>query len=572
MICSKCGFNANNAKFCPKCGAMMEAPAAGQPQDAVQNAQQPQMEFGQNLQQPQTEFGQNTQQGMQFGQNVQPQYAQSNMPNNGLKKKKKWPKVAAIVAAVAVILGVGLFFAWPYVSQMFSPKKEAVAALKNASSSFESAVTNAVSGESMGVSIPAKQQSKGSYKLENLKIGTEDYLSYLKVDTVQYDYQVDTANHEMSGTIGLSKGNAAPVISMKFYTDGSTLYFQIPQMFTESFKVSIDSYLNTDLGELGEVSGLEDLGDIDDYWDFYETLSSLSSNMNAETLSQYSGVIEALAKNFVQGFNVTVDNCEYKKLENTTLESDDLSVKVTAYKVVLTEEALKKGMLETIDAIYSDSTLSVYASMLTSFSGYSKEKVKSSIEDSLDGMQDISFVLYVKDQKIAGMKFDLSTIDSSEDGTISLLFLGEKAFDYMVCEIADDDISVKLKYDGRNTNKKMSMDIVPDQRVYKGEYLNLYIDVESDGKMTTIHSCGVKGQLDDAEVDVKCSAQGTVSEFSKMDLAVSNFRNPIDIDKITEKQQEDIALELANNMAVFKQILSDALYNSLFSQSGLKTY
>ena len=159
MFCSKCGYDAQNAKFCPKCGNPIKITQpqqetvtpqqSVQPQGNVQSQQtgaQPQ-QFGTQSQQFGAQPQQFGTQPQQFG--TQPQMgmpqpqSQPEMPK-AKKKKKKWPIVLVCVLAGIILLGVAGYFAYPYIDEMLHPKKQAITALKNAGADFESCINDSI--------------------------------------------------------------------------------------------------------------------------------------------------------------------------------------------------------------------------------------------------------------------------------------------------------------------------------------------------------------------------------------------------------------------------------------------
>lgn len=553
MFCTKCGFDAGNAKFCPRCGTPVEMEPGAQMSQAGEA--RPQEKTGvpsAGNEQPQRD----TYYGNDAGEQLHESGIQGmQAPENGAKsagRKKKWPKVLAVIAAVAVVLGIGLYFAFPLIAEAVSPKKQAVAALKNAGGSFESLVSNAFSASSSGSSVSTKQQMKGAYKLENMEIDGENYLSNFKVDTVNYDIQLDSVNSLYSGTITLSSGSAAPVLSIKFYNDGSDVYFQIPELLTESFKVTVN------------LAGAGQAGN------YYNVLSTLASGMDSASLEQYSAVIEAVVKDCVKGFNTMVDHCVYKKNGKQTLEADGLSAKTTSYDVTLTAKALSKGLNAAVDAMYDDKELSTYMTMISTFTGYSKDKIKAGIDTALAGMQDITFTMYVKDERIAALEMELAQFDNSTDGKISFKFLGEKVSDYFLMEVTESENSAVIKYDGTKNNKIVSCEM-KQKSAYQNEYFRLYLDMETSGKELVMNECSLKAELDDARMDFKISGKGAISDFSKMTLSPSDFANALNMEYLTTQQEEELYLELAENIEVFEKLFSDSFINSLtdrYSTSG----
>lgn len=520
MFCTKCGFNAQDSKFCPKCGT----PISG---IGVQPAQQVQPE-----------------------QPVQQQYVQQPVP----PKKKKWPKVLAIVAAVLIILSAGGYFAYPYITEMLSPKKQAVTALKNAGADFQTMVTDSISSLAT-TQTAANNELKGSIKLGNATVDGMNYMSYLKVDTINYQIQTDISADTVSGTIGLASGSSANVINIQFYTDAYNVYFKIPELFTESFKMSV-----SDLGLSTSSSVSGSIG----------SLSSVLGSVDAATISQYSDVIEAVIKDVMTGFDRMIDKCVYNNTGSSTYQSENGEIKVSTFDVTLTKDALIEGVNAAIDAMYADSAVSSYMSLMTTLTGGNKDTIKTQVQQALSVMPDIPFTLYVNNKsELVKVSVNMSAIDSTVAGEFSVEFIGkDKPAEYVVIQANADGTSVKYTVKSSDNSASIALDIIPDQTSYKGEFLSVGADITMSGSNMVLDNLFCKGNFDDYTIDVSASGQMNTSTYGSMSLTASSFRNSINPKNMTTAQNAALSEELLKNMGVIKKVISDSLFNQLFLGSS----
>ena len=593
MFCSKCGYDAQNAKFCPKCGNPIKITQpqqetvtpqqSVQPQGTVQSQQtgaqsqqfgaQPQ-QFGTQPQQTGTQPQQFGAQPQQFGTQPQQTGAQpqqfgtqpqqfGTQPQMGMpqpqsqpempkakKKKKKWPIVLVCVLAGIILLGVAGYFAYPYIDEMLHPKKQAITALKNAGADFESCINDSID-KFTTTGISDKQEMKGSFKIGSANIDGSNYLSYLKVDTVNYDIQTSLSSNEISGTVSLASGSSKPVVQATFYTDNSYLYFNIPEISSTSFRVSL-SYL-----------GVSTYGS-----SVYRAGSSVSGlgSLNSSTVSLYADVFKAVVSDIMGAFDNIVDSCEYNKVESTTYKSDNGDIKVNVFEVTVNQKALEAGIDSAIDNIYGDSKLTSYLSLLSIY-GMNKDTLKSEAKKEISGMQPVKFKIYVnKDNKIVKATVDASEF-GEDSGEVSASFIGkDNLYDYVVFEIKDvENASAKFVVKKDSDDVSFSMDITPDQTQYKGEYISAGIDMSVSGTNVTIKNVYVKGKADKDTIDVSGSGQYALSNFSSMTYGKTYFGNTIEInDKFLSTPGINVVEYYNNINKIAQQLLSDSLYNQYF--------
>lgn len=254
MFCTKCGYNAGTAKFCPKCGnplnpqPVQETPVQNEPApQTVQSEPVAQQQFGTQPQFNETvqpQFGTQPQSGAVPPVNVDvPRYQEAPpMQPQPKKKKKKWPLVVAILVVLVAIITAVVIVVLPKLKKELSPTKNAVTAIKNVGASLEDSVDNLFNNLGAG-SISDKTEFSGTFKFDNMTVNGESYSKYVKADSVKYDIQADTSMQKAAGDLKLQNGNAE-LLTVSFYTDGSTVYFKIPELFTETFSMSVNQIVN----------------------------------------------------------------------------------------------------------------------------------------------------------------------------------------------------------------------------------------------------------------------------------------------------------------------------------------
>ncbi|MDO5402160.1 MAG: zinc ribbon domain-containing protein [Eubacteriales bacterium] len=524
MFCTKCGFNAQDSKFCPKCGTPIADRGSVQ-QSSEQHVQQNQDTM-------------NYFEGQAMGQ---PQQEPVSV------KKKKWPKVAAVVAAVLAVLCVAGYFAYPYIANMISPKNQAITALKNAGADFESMLTDSVSSLST-TSAASENELKGSLKINSAAVDGMNYMSYLKVDTINYVIQTDIHKEVVSGTVGLASGTSANVINVLFYTDADNVYFKIPELFQESFKMPVSN-----LSAGSSVTG--SLG----------SLSSVLDSADPAMISQYSGIIQSVIKDIMTGFDKMIEKCEYRKTGASTYQSENGEIKVNTFDVTLTKSALLEGINAAIDALYADTEVSSYMSLITSLTGGTKDTIKAEVQKGLSSMSDIPFTIYVgREDKLVKAIVDFSAIGVASAGDISLEFIGSgNPMEHVVMQAGIDGTSVKYTLKLSDGKISAALDFVPDQTTNKGEFLSIGADMSVSGNKITVDNISCKGKGDGYTIDVSVSGQMSADTYGSMSLTAASFKDSMDLYKITSEQSNALSEELLKNIDVIKKLVSDTLFNQL---------
>ena len=603
MFCTKCGYNAGTAKFCPKCGnplnpqpvqetpvqsepvaaqpvqetpvqsepvaaqPVQETPVQSEPVAAQPVQSQPVQQFGTQPQAdvtPQQQFGTqpqfNAASQQQFG--TQPQFgavppvngdvpryqAADPMQPQPKKKKKKWPLVAVILIALAAVITAVVIVVLPKLKKELSPTKQAVTAIKNVGASLEDSVDKLF--DNLGTNtVSDKNEISGTFKFDNMTVNGESYSKYVKADSIKYDIQTDTSLQKAAGDLKLQNGSTE-LLTVSFYTDGSTVYFKIPELFTETFSMSVDQIAkDTDIDSSFGYSF--DMSDI----------SSYLSVLNSGDFSQYKEPAKAAAKALAKGIDVFADACQYGKNDSLTYKSDNGDIEVTEYSVTVTEEAVKAGVNAAVDALYADSTTSTYMSMLT-IAGVTQDSLKEEVASSIQGMDPVTFSMYVnKDDAIVRISIDNADVNGNSNGTIAISFVGkDNISDYVVIEANADDTNMKFTVQNADNRSSVAFDMKQGS-----EYMKMALDCSLSGSTVAINNMSIDMNIDDVKANMKITGDYSQKEFSTMKYSSSSFPKPVNVDKMTSAQQTALATELVKNSAVFKKIISDDLYKQLFS-------
>lgn len=516
MFCTKCGFDAQDAKFCPRCGNRIT--------DETQ-----QQNFGTG--------GENTPPQGGFGM---PGYnaSQASMPYGVPKKKKRWPLITALAVIIAAVLGVGVYFAYPYVRELISPERQAIEALKSVGYELADAVEDVMDNSSEGVAL--NQQSMGIISFDSFSADGEDFLSYVKVDTLQYDVQTNIETGEMSGTIGLANGSSDAVMTLNFYTYDDTMYFNIPELFSENFRVDLSDIVDSDL------YGIYGYNNIFGY---------LFSGSGSYDISAYSDVVNAAVKDILSGYYRAVEEFEYKKLESTTLEADGLKSRVSVYRVTVTGEAVLSGFNKAIDALFDDSQVSVYLNMLSAYGSVSRESLKAAAASELAGMQDAEFTLYTRSGgRMAGIDVDLDEVTR-----LSMRFLGDDLSEHMNFSISDGDDSMAVSYKESGNDSEIRFNF----SLENGDFIDTYICYQSEENSVTMKDCDINMDFDGTTFELGLTGTVFAQEFSKMKFSATSFNGALNPERLTTQQQTALVNEFAENGSVLKNVVSDELYKSV---------
>ncbi len=565
MFCTKCGFNAGESKFCPKCGSpLKKAPNAETTSNEVVNNTtvdaSSTANFANNDSNNQSATSTNTtNQGFNNGFNQannfsQPQafgsmggfdQAQFGTANNTPKPKKKWPKIVAIVAAILVVIGVAGYFTYPLIANALSPKAKAVTALKNLGKNVDSYVDDFTKTD---FSSETEADVTSQLSLNKAEVNGKDYASYLEAKTIKYDIQTNLEDSEFAGTLSLCDSSDKDVLTLKFYTDTDKIYFSCPELFSETLSVDYDEVIST-------------------YSDYSAELGSLASSgsIDLDSMDQYSEEIKAVVSDVLKGYYTFVDNLSYTKKGNETFKSENGDIKVTKYEVSINRDAVVKGFNSAVDALYNDKKLSSYVSLVSSLSGYSKDKLKSSFESELGSFEPVTFEMSVnKKNEIVRLAI------TEDDASIFAEFIGKKdTLDYVHTGITfgSDSMDLVVKNEDKKYSANFTMNI-PSEDI---KTLTVLAEVtKNSDKEFTLDKFSIVGEIDSDKINFEVSGSMKANDFTGLDFTKSDFKNPIDVSTMTSAQESALTTEVITHLGVFEKVLSPELYKQLMgSMTGL---
>lgn len=426
--------------------------------------------------------------------------------------KKKWPVVAGVIAAV-LVLALIIFFAVPYVKDLSDPNKKAVTAMKNAGADYTSDFSKRINEMADAASSGKVINSEGYVTFDKLSINSQDYLSYLNVNTVKFSYDSDFSNGVISGTLELSKDNGDTAATVRFYSDDKTFYFKVPELTSYNFKMNY-----TDAGNNSKVKGMTG-----SYSDEIKALADLFRNIDSEDMKSYTKAVESLMVDILTGYNMAVDEFTYSAGDKTTYTSGEYSEDVRQYTVTITKQALLNGANAAVDAVFDDESISGYRTLITSYYKNSREKLKAAVEEKLADFKDFSIVIYVnKDEKI-------------------------------------------VAWDCQNSEYSAVI-----ENLLNGKFNRFAWNVESDGVKLSAESISDNGG--NAKVSIGISGRGIESSYrgeakqsykDGAQVKASEFSSAINVAELTNSQAQSVMMDVFSHADLFSKLLAPSLLQQL---------
>ena len=561
MFCTKCGKDAGNAIFCPSCGnRIIPAEITGTPEEMPGTPETP-VEMPVTPETPvEMPVTPETPVGMPITQEMPEAPVAPTAPaedpasfgiQKPIKKKKKWPIVTGIVVAVLIVLGVAGYLVYPLLLPIINPKAYAVSALKNTTSKLADNVEGVMKNADFSAATNPQEVSI-SLQLDKLDVQDSSLLSDFSGKNVTMTIQTSPIDSVEAGTITLGTSGSA-ALSIQFYMDDSDLTFKIPELSSQTFSISVSSITATSDYSYSELSDM---------------MSSLSSSDIQKYMNQYSTQIKAVIQDTIKGLDTVIESADYSRTDSKTYESENGDIKVSVYDIVISEDAIKKGVLATINNLFNDKELSSYVSLLTMAIGQTKQELISEVANADLGIDKIPFTVYINnDKEIVKTIFDLNKI-TGDDATFSLEFIGkDKAYDYVVANVVVDNSTAKIIAKNEGDTFYYGIDIRPDQAMYKDEFVTFGIQ----GKMQksgsdisiTIDKMFATGNAEGADFDVALSGKTTSKTISSVPSKSSSLSKAIDVEYMTTTQLKTILTEVSNNIPKLKGKLPDSFLSEM---------
>jgi len=543
MFCTKCGTNVNEGIFCPKCGnriiPVVSEETVGMPVET-------------QVETP-LEAPVGTPVGMPVGTPVGMPVEDSTSfgIQKPIKKKKKWPMVAGIVAAVLILLGLAGYLALPLIMPIISPKAYAVSALKNTTSKLAVNADDVITNVDFSAATTPREVSL-TLQLDKLDIKSGSVLSDFSGKNITMTIQTSPSDSVEAGTITLGT-NGTTALSIQFYVDESYITFKIPELSSQTFSISISSLTDSSGYSFSEISSM---------------MSSLSGSDIQKYLTQYSPQIKAVVQDTIKGIDTVIDSAEYTRTDSKTYESENGDMKVSVYDIVISEDAIKKGVLATINNLFNDKELSSYVSLLTISTGQTKEDLISSVVSADLGIDKIPFTVYINsDKEIVKTIFELNKI-TGDTGVFSIEFIGKDSiYDYVVANMAVDTTTAKIIAKNEANGFYYGVDIRPDQTTYKDQFVTFGIQgkTQKSGSdvSVTIEKLFATGSIEGEDFDVSLSGQTSTKVISSVPSKSSSFSKAIDVEYLTTAQEKTILTEVSTNIPKLKGKLPDSIISNM---------
>jgi len=535
MFCTKCGTNVSEGIFCPKCGnriiPVVSEETVGMP---VETQVETPLEAPVG-----TPVGMPVEDSTSFG--IQ----------KPMKKKKKWPMVAGIVAAVLILLGVAGYLALPLIMPIISPKAYAVSALKNTTSKLAVNADDVITNVDFSAATTPREVSL-TLQLDKLDIKSGSVLSDFSGKNITMTIQTSPSDSVEAGTITLGT-NGTTALSIQFYVDESDITFKIPELSSQTFSISISSITDSSSYSYSEISSM---------------MSSLSGSDIQKYITQYSPQIKAVVQDTIKGLDTVIDSAEYTRTDSKTYESENGDMKVSVYDIVISEDAIKKGVLAIINNLFNDKELSSYVSLLTMATGQTKEDLISSVVSADLGIDKIPFTVYINnDKEIVKTIFDLNKI-TGDTGVFSIEFIGKDSiYDYVVADMVVDTTTAKIIAKNEANGFYYGVDIRPDQTTYKDQFVTFGIQgkTQKSGSdiSVTIEKLFANGSIEGEDFDVSLSGQTTAKVISSVPSKSSSFSKAIDVEYLTMAQEKTILTEVSTNIPKLKGKLPDSIISNM---------
>lgn len=561
MFCPKCGTNAGDGIFCPNCGNMMPVingvvppvqpeaapatpvtPAAETPETpAVETpvtpvAETPVTPAVESPVQP-APAKPKVQQTVTSASQVRPAAQQPSFNDEPVmkKKKKKWPVFVGIFAAVAVIAAV-IFFAWPAIEGIISPKSKAVKALKSTTAGLRDS-SNFMTGGTSGLDMN-KNRLTGTYKLDSLVIGGEDIAKDIKTEYVMIDSEQDMTSGCFAGTIKLGPDSQKSVLSIEYYMNGNKLYFKIPEIDGAVFYVPVD------------------MGDIN-----FGNVQSGMQSVDPSQLEAYKPYIEAMMNDIVDALDDFWENIDYDYEGKDVYHSSNGDIDIRKYKITIKEEHVKQLIKDLISNILDDKELSTFTSLLA-MTGYNEEMLLNSIDTANLNMPDFKFEMDInKSGEIVRLMLDLADY-SNQSGTMSVGFIGkDKITDMIEFEVVTSDVVMKGSVATAGDAVNVKFEMTPDQTKNPGEFLEFDLKMSGNTDSIKIEYMNFNGNFGDGEtVEFSCSGESRISTFVSLSKSASQFRGAKDLENM---DYSDMLYILGGSRDVLENVVSDKWLESI---------
>ena len=436
------------------------------------------------------------------------------------KSAKKRVTLAAIIVAVICVLGVGVYFAAPYIKNVTDPSNKAIQAMKNSSVEMSDNIKANIDNVIKGITDGGTKSYTGYITYDDMTYKSGNMLDYIRTNTIRYNYGVDMGARALGGSISLAADeSASDVASLNFYINGGTLYFKVPQISSYNYKLNLDDALkyiedlSSDDIDSSKFDIGFDMGDID-------YMMKLLDSVDKEEGDSYSKAIQSVVDDIQIGLAKAAEEFVYSKAGNKEYSSGSYRQNTTCYNVTVTKDALIDGADAAIEAIYDDDSIAGYRTLISSYYKNSREKLKNAVRKHLEDYEEFDMTIYVGDgNRIVAYEINSNDDDSNGSMVVESFLKGQIT-----------NLSYNMTY---KDNTAVSSFERADDNTYK-----------------------LASQINSDDIKLSYHGQAGLSSDTKLSVSAADFTNAVDVTNLTNSQYQAIALEAMSNIKVLNQIIS----------------
>jgi hypothetical protein len=517
-------------------------------QTAQEQVAQPQVQ--QTAQEQATQPQYNTQQAQpQYGAQ-QPVYTTSSQMK---KKRKKWPIVLAVVLCVVVALGAVAFSMRESIKMLIMPEEQAKAALRASSATLKESVLKAVDSDSQSFTqYQDKAKLSYTFGIDKATVAGSDYLSYVKAKAVRFEVEYSVTDKVIDGTIGVLNDSRASssVLELQFYMDRNNTYMRVPALFSESLSMSTSQIFSG-----SDVS--------------FDELFTMLSSGKSSTLQQYTGLVEPVVNDVMKSVDSLIDIMEYRKVGKVDITGSQGTIGTTQFEVTVTGENIREFLNNVVDNIYADESLKALLALASG--SVTKDGIKKEIENLQVDFESMQFYLYVTNKaEVARITVSTDNIGDyqGDRAELDLQFVGKSSiYDEVKVSLSTNEAAFDIDLSVQGDAAELSLDVKEKNSTSKNGNgsIHIYMNATKNGQNSvTMNTCEVSGTVDGTSFEVAMSGSVTLDSITGVSRSKSDFTNAIDVSKITNSQSTQLMSEIVMNMSVFKNILSDDVYNKMY--------
>jgi hypothetical protein len=383
-------------------------------------------------------------------------------------------------------------------------------------------------------------------------VAGSDYLSYVKAKAVRFEVEYSVTDKVIDGTIGVLNDSRASssVLELQFYMDRNNTYMMVPALFSESLSMSTSQIFSG-----SDVS--------------FDELFTMLSSGKSSTLQQYTGLVEPVVNDVMKSVDSLIDIMEYRKVGKVDITGSQGTIGTTQFEVTVTGENIREFLNNVVDNIYADESLKALLALASG--SVTKDGIKKEIENLQVDFESMQFYLYVTNKaEVARITVSTDNIGDyqGDRAELDLQFVGKSSiYDEVKVSLSTNEAAFDIDLSVQGDAAELSLDVKEKNSTSKNGNgsIHIYMNATKNGQNSvTMNTCEVSGTVDGTSFEVAMSGSVTLDSITGVSRSKSDFTNAIDVSKITNSQSTQLMSEIVMNMSVFKNILSDDVYNKMY--------